>query len=233
MRTQLPCCPRESPTPPHSRWADRRRPDRRRAARDSGIAAPRQGDARARPPGRARGDAEGGPAAEPPAAEVRPRPLGGDPPRPRRPARRRGARDPQAGRRPDRDRPPRRQGPGPRDQHPRPDRPARALRPRGQPRAAVELRAASPPRRSRSTSSSRASRRSSTSDTKTNWYLFDENKKLRRRPGQRPRQARWRARSSRTRAARTASCRRVGRPSASRRRRSSSPAASARSSARA
>ena len=105
-----------------------------------GIAAPRQADARARPPGRARGDAEGGPAAEPPAAEVRPRPLGGDPPRPRRPARRRGAGDPQAGRRPDRDRPARRQGPGPRDRHPRPDRAARALRPRGQPGAAVELR---------------------------------------------------------------------------------------------
>ena len=232
MRTQLPCCPRESPTPPHSRWADRRRPDRRRAARDSGIAAPRQGDARARPPGRARGDAEGGPAAEPPAAEVRPRPLGGDPPRPRRPARRRGARDPQAGRRPDRDRPARRQGPGPRDQHPRPDRPARALRPRGQPGAAVELRRLRRPEgvALRAPRGPAGARRRGHEDE---LVPVRREQEAGRRPRHRPRQAAGERASSRMRARRTASCRRVGRPSASRRRRSSSPAVSARSSARA
>ena len=94
---------------------------------------------------------------------IRPRPLGRDPPRPRRPARRRGARDPQAGRRPDRDRPAGPEEPGAGDRDPRQDRAARALRPRVQPRAAVDrARRAFPSRRSRSTRSSPASRRSST-----------------------------------------------------------------------
>ena len=66
---------------------------------DSRIADRADADARARPPGRSRGDAEGRAAAQPAAAEDRPRPLGRDPPQPRRPARRRGARDPQAGQR--------------------------------------------------------------------------------------------------------------------------------------
>ena len=206
--------------------------DRRRPARDSRIAAPRQGDARARPAGWARGDAEGGAAAESPAAEVRPRPLGRDPPRPRRPARRRGAGDPQAGRRPDRDRPPRRQGPGPRDRHPRPDRPARALRPRGQPGAAVELRRLRLPegvalRAARGPAGARrrrTPRRTGTCSTRTRSWS----------PARSPTATSCsRATPSRRRARRTASCRRAGRPSASRRRRSSSAAASARSSARA
>ncbi len=188
-------------------------------------------DARARPAGWARGDAEGGAAAESPAAEVRPRPLGRDPPRPSRPARRRGAGDPQAGQRPDRDRSPRRQGPGPRDRHPRPDRPARALRPRGEPGAAVELRRLRLPegvalRAARGTAGARQGR------DRDELVPVRREQEAGRRPGHRPGQA-ARERRGQGGGRRTGSCRRAGRPSASRRTRSSSAAASARSSARA
>ena len=54
----------------------------------------------------------GGAGEEPAAAEGRPRPVGRDHPEPRRQARRRRARDPQAGLEPDRDRPARREEPG-------------------------------------------------------------------------------------------------------------------------
>ena len=97
------------------------------------------------------------------AAEVRPHAVGRDPARPHRPARRRGARDPGAGRRPDLDPDPRHQEPRRGDRDPRPDGAARALRPRGEPRAAFDRRrATSRSRRSRSTRCSPASRPLST-----------------------------------------------------------------------
>ena len=68
--------------------------------------------------------------------------------------------------------------------------------------------------------------------TKTNWYLFDENKKLVAGPVT-ERDKLLQSDAVTRRAARRASCRRTGRSSASRRRRSSSAAVSARSSARA
>ena len=130
----------EPQTAPHSRRADRRRAHRGRPARRSRLAAPPGADARPRPPGRPRGDAPGGAAAEPQAAEVRPDPVGRDPARPHRPARRRRARDPRAGRRPDLDPAPGHQEPGAGDRDPRPDGAARALRPRGEPRSALDRR---------------------------------------------------------------------------------------------
>ena len=69
------------------------------------------------------------------------RPLGLDHARPRRPPRRLRAGDPHAGRRPDHDPAARRQGSGDRREDHRQDRPARALRPRGEPGAAVDRRA--------------------------------------------------------------------------------------------
>ena len=172
------------------------------------------------------------PPLEPEAAEVRPHPVGRDPARPHRPARRRGAGDPGAGRRPDLDPDPRHQEPRAGDRDPRPDGAARALRPRGEPRAAFDRRPeTSRSRRSRSTRCSPASRpwsrrrRPSPGTSST--------------PEEEASPARWprrtscsRARSSR-RPARRASCRRAGRSSACRRRPSCSRAASARSSARA
>ena len=69
-------------------------------------------------------------------------------------------------------------------------------------------------------------------DTKTNWYLFDENKKLVAGPVT-DRDKLLESDAVAEAGRRTASCRRAGRPSASRRRPSSSAAVSARSSARA
>ena len=69
-----------------------------------------------------------------------PRPLRLDHARPRRPARRRRARDPQAGRRPDHDPAPGRQGSRHGGEDHRQDGPARVLRPRGEPGAALDQR---------------------------------------------------------------------------------------------
>ncbi len=67
-----------------------------------------------------------------------PRPLRLDHARPRRPARRRRARDPQAGQRPDHDPAPGRQGSRHGGEDHRQDGPARVLRPRGEPGAALD-----------------------------------------------------------------------------------------------
>ena len=89
-------------------------------------------------------------------------PLGHDHARPRRPPRRLRAGDPHAGQRPDHDPAAGRQGSrGGREDH-RQDGAARALRPRDEPRAAVDRHQRQPDRRARaSTTCSPASRRSS------------------------------------------------------------------------
>ena len=144
------------------RRARRRGPRRGRAARHPRVAARAAPDPRARPPGRPRGDAAGRPAARPQADEGGPRPVGLDHALPGRQARRRRARDPDAGLRPDLDPAAGRQGPGRGRADHRQDRPARALRPRGRPRLALDRRAhaGSRSRRRSSTTCSRASRHS-------------------------------------------------------------------------
>ena len=102
------------------------------------VADPQEADARARPPGWPR-DHEGSRSAQGPEAdEGRPLPLGHDHARPRRPPRRVGAGDSHAGQQPDHDPAAGRQGSrGGREDH-RQDRAARALRPRDEPRGAVD-----------------------------------------------------------------------------------------------
>ena len=197
--------------------------DRRRPHDRAVVAAAPEAHARPRPPGRPR-DHEAGRAAQGPRPDQGgPRPLGLDHARPRRPPRRLRARDPHAGRRPDHDPAAGGQGSGDRREDHRQDRPARALRPRGEPGAAVDRRApAAGCRRARSTTCSRASRRwpprvrpSSTGSSTS-------------RRSSSPGPSRRRRRRSPSSAAR---CRRATSSSRCRREPWSSPAASARSSA--